>query len=68
MLWLSYRFSTNKSSIPVGHDKNFSKVVLNGTLHNATICSIKPNSGITWHWNRTHIHEPMTAVPPIITL
>ena len=68
MLWLPYRFSTNKASIPVDHDKNFSKRALNGTLHNAAICSIRPNSGITWHCDRTHIHEPMTAVPPIITL
>ena len=68
MLWLSYRFSTNQASTPVCHDKNFSKVVLNGTLHNATICFIKLNSLITWHCNRTHTHEPITAVPPIITL
>ena len=60
--------STNKSSILVDHEKNFSKLVLNGTLHNATICSIKLNSTVTWHCNRTHIHEPMTAFPPIITL
>ena len=42
--------------------------MLNDTLRNATVCPIKPNSGITWHFNKTHIYEPKTTVRPIITL